>query len=244
MQVSITDTLAAESLVRYSVNHRAAIAHWALEKFKATTNPVEQASFAVEVFEKLVASVEDLEMLLYALRSFTADSSTAFLARYEGVNVREGKIRSGANETSALTLLVELKALDDEHLRSALGLPTAAEIHGRAAAGTQTLEEATAEYTTYLAAVRNVIEKALANRTEAAIMGSYNKIKHGFVVMHNPTDGLFLVSDVTSTVANESLMECKLFNPTADQLGKMVDTIKVISTTSRDLLRLRFNISL
>jgi len=237
MKLRITDDQALDSLIAYSINHRAAIAGWAAREFE-TARAGDKASFAVEVFEKFVGAVEDLEMLYFALLARVADQSKSFLSQYERVSVREHP--TGRGDTSAAEVLRQVQAMDAEAFRVALGLPTADEFHKIIKQGQGTLTEAATEYIMYLSNLKTTIETAVMNRSKPEIMGVYNKIKHGFVVMNHAKDGLFMVGDVVSENVSESTIEGKPFAPTTDSLMAIVTSMQVLARTCRELLMLHF----
>src|SRR5205809_180981 len=147
MKLRITDDQALDSFIAYSMNHRAAIAGWAAKAFD-TAEAGDKASFAVEVFEKFVAAVEDLEMLYFALKARVADPNTSFLFHYADVFVKE--LRSGTGTVSAAEIRKQVQSMDAEAFRVALGLPTAEEFLTIFRDGRGTLAEATTLYVTYL----------------------------------------------------------------------------------------------
>src|SRR5437867_2737309 len=111
MKVEIRDAEALASLIWYSMNHRAAIANWALRQLQATANPTDRDSLAVEIFEKFIAAVEDLEMLYFALQRKLATPQASFLRLYSKVTIHEEGDPSQPSPESAAEILRQLENL-------------------------------------------------------------------------------------------------------------------------------------
>lgn len=240
MKLTITDDRAVDSLVWYSMNHRAAIADWAAKQFAAATSDADRISLAIEVFEKFIASVEDLEMLYFALRDRVSNVSVSFLSQYATVFIREEGKTGPQRAQSAAEILRQLGGMDHEQFQAALGLPTAGEYHGIFKQGQGSLSDAEAEYGRVLEAHRLAMMQAVQNRATPELMGAYNKIKHGFVVMRPPNQsGAFMVREVTSASPTSSTIDGTEYAPTADRLAQLVDNTKRVAQLAREILTLQ-----
>jgi hypothetical protein len=241
MKMEITDDQAIDSFIWFSMNHRAAIADWAAKQFDVVESQGDKLSLAIEVFEKFIASVEDLEMLYFALRETAQNPAESFLSLYAKVFVKEEGKTGKQMADSAGEILRQISYMGIDQFRQSLGLPTENEYHKVFRQGRGTLGEASAEYRKLTQHHLEGIRQSVQNRSTPELMQTYNKIKHGFVVIVLP-DGqaAFMVREVEPIDGRTSLMDGSPYAPTTESLGALVSNIKTVAQLTRELLMLHF----
>ncbi|MEK6813438.1 MAG: hypothetical protein AABY65_01740 [Nitrospirota bacterium] len=237
----VKDADAIQSLLRFGIPHRAAIADHALRRFKATSSPVDRLSLAVEVFSCFMGSIEDLEMLYFALKEKTANPGEAFFAAYVNTEIREVFKRSKRKPTdkSARNMIRELKEASIERFRATLGLPDFEEWSRLWGSQKRPRREERMRYYKELRSLKKRILQAAQNRSVSRLMASYNKTKHGFAVLdEDGTNNVFLVERAKSLGRRTSSIQAIPFSVADSSVEQLVENTKNVALTSRLLLQL------
>ena len=79
-KIRIKDDQALQALLQFGIYHRAAIADHLLQRFSAAGRPGDKLSIGAEAFFCMIAAVEDLEMLYFAMRQKVANPKRCFFA--------------------------------------------------------------------------------------------------------------------------------------------------------------------
>jgi hypothetical protein len=238
----VRDTDAVRSLVEFGFNHRATVADHCLMRFREVATDGERLSLAVECFACMIANVEDIEKAYFALRQKAAGANRSFFELYTNTAVREPdpKLKIAASEQSARAIRRQLGGMGLEKFRATLGLPTVEEwkVLGRAPANL-TAREIRRRYYAELRGLKKRLGQAVANRAMKRLMNTYNKSKHGFVVLHEITPpSVFLIERAYGSRRVACWVQCMPFRPTEQSVAQLVENTRSIAHTMKVLLTL------
>jgi hypothetical protein len=235
----ITDAEALVALLHFGIYHRAAIADHLLKRFLAVENAADRLSIGAEIFSCMIAAVEDLEMLYFAMRGKVTNPSRSFFSEFAGTFVREVVERRKQKPTdkSARNMRRQLRTMSLTRFQAELGLPTFAEWLplDRAPKGS-TRRQQRAHYFQELREIKKRLWQAVQNRALTRIMSAYNKVKHGFVVLPAGGNTIYLVEKVKSIGKATSSVQVMPFRVTEASARQLVENTRRMALTVRQLL--------
>jgi hypothetical protein len=238
-KIRIKDDQALQALVQFGIYHRAAIADHLLKRFGAATQPGDKLSIGAEVFFCMIAAVEDLEMLYFAMREKVANPKRSLFAQFAGTFIKEPAERKRQKPTdkSARNMRRQLREMSLSRFQRELGLPTFEEWLklDRAPAGA-TRRQKRVRYFRELREIKRRLWQAVRNRSLSRLMSAYNKVKHGFVVLPEGNDTILLVEKVSSVGKRTSSAQVMPFKVTEQSVKTLVENTKRLALTIRQLL--------
>lgn len=237
----VKDEDALQSLLRFGIPHRAAIADHALRRFKAISSPNDRLSLAVEAFSCFMGTIEDLEMIYYALKEKTSNPKRPIFATYVNTEIREVFKRSNRKPTdkSAANMARELRAASLKRFQSILGLPDFQQWSRVWGSGRKSLRQERRMYSQQLRSLKKQMLQAARNRSSRRLMAAYNKTKHGFVVLDEPGKGIvFLIEKARNLSRRTSWVQAMPFAVTERSVEQLTENTKNTALTSRQLLQL------
>ncbi len=238
-KIRVKDDQALTALLQFGIYHRAAIADHLLKRFTEATQPGDRLSIGAEAFFCMIAAVEDLEMLYFAMREKALNPKRAFFAEFAGTFIKEPAERKKQKPTdkSARNMRRQLRTMSLGTFQRELGLPTFEEWLklDRAPVGS-TRRQQRAHYFKELRAIKRRLWQAVRNRALSRIMSAYNKVKHGFVVLPDGTETILLVEKAKSVGKRTSSVQVMPFKVTDSSVKTFVDNTKQLAMTVRQLL--------
>src|SRR5206468_8796636 len=84
-RLRVKDDQALAALVQFGIYHHAAIADHLLKRFEDAKQPGDRLSIGAEAFFCMIAAVEDLEMLYFAMKEKVVNPKPSFFAEYAGM---------------------------------------------------------------------------------------------------------------------------------------------------------------
>jgi hypothetical protein len=240
-RLRVKDDQALAALLQFGIYHRAAIADHLLKRFKDAKQLGDRLSIGAEAFFCMIAAVEDLEMLYFAMREKVANQKHSFLALYAGIFIKEPaeKKKQKPTDKSARNMRRQLRTMSLGAFQRELGLPRFEEwlALDRAPAGS-TRQKQRSHYFRELLAIKTQLWQAVRNRALSRIMSAYNKVKHGFVVLPDGTETILLVEKAESVGKRTSSVQVMPFKITETSVQTLVDNTKQLALTVRQLLLL------
>ena len=125
-RLRVKDDQALSALLQFGIYHRAAIADHLLKRFEDAKQPGDRLSIGAEAFFCMIAAVEDLEMLYFAMKEKVVNPKRSFFAEYAGMFIREPaeKKKQKPTDKSARNMRRQLRTTSLGAFQRGLGLPT------------------------------------------------------------------------------------------------------------------------
>jgi hypothetical protein len=238
-KIRIKDYEGLQALLQFGIYHRAAIADHLLHRYSTAGRPGDKLSIGAEAFFCMIAAVEDLEMLYFAMREKAANPKRSFFAEFAGTFIKEPAERKKQKPTdkSARNMRRQLRMLSPTCFQRELGLPTFDEwLTLDRAPAASTPRKKRAQYFRELREIKRRLWQAVRNRSLSRTMSAYNKVKHGFVVLPEGADTILLVEKAISVGKNTSSVQVMPFKVTEQSVKMFVDNTKRLALTVRQLL--------
>jgi len=240
-RLRVSDDQVLTALLQFGVNHRAAIADHLLKRFKGAEQAPDRLSIGAEVFFCMIAAIEDLEMLYFAMREKVATPKRSLFSVYAGTFIREPaeKKKQKPTDKSARNMRRQLRTMSLGAFQKELGLPPFEEwLELNLTATGSTRQQQRSRYFGELRGIKKRLWQAVRNRALSRVMSAYNKVKHGFVVLPDGTGTILLVEKAKSIGKRTSSVQVMPFKVTDASVEKFVDNTKNITLTVRHLLLL------